>query len=282
MIKRVFGKNFEDIINSENRAGLTGIVPELAALYAAGIKNVTRRNLIWLTGENEKTSILKSDLEAWSRFLGDKETEVHLHTLPWEDPYINNSISAEIAGEKNRLLADIKENKKIVVISTLAALSIRLERKKDYEIATPSVNDPLTPGALIKTLTQLGYHDKKKVEESGDYTYHGKIVDIFPAGFTYPFRIKFSDNTIESIKRFHPVSQISIEAVESINITTTVYFEKTRSMNTETLFLTELLENYIIVATDYDLLKDEYKKLLENFEHMRRHHRDDEAWRPVS
>ncbi|MCP4153964.1 MAG: DEAD/DEAH box helicase, partial [bacterium] len=73
-----------------------------------------------------------------------------------------------------------------------------------------------------------------------------------------------------------------IEAVESINITTTVYFEKTRSMNTETLFLTELLENYIIVATDYDLLRDEYKKLLENFEHMRRNHRDDEAWRPVS
>ena len=88
--------------------GLKNIPPELAPLYAAGIKNTSGRNLIWITGENENTGILKNDLEAWNKFFGDRDTEVHLHCLPWEDPYINNSISPETAGEKTRLLADIK------------------------------------------------------------------------------------------------------------------------------------------------------------------------------
>ena len=283
MITRVFGDRFTETVNNRDFKGLKNIPPELVPLYAAGIKNVSGRNLIWITGENENTDILKNDLEAWNKFLGDTDTPVYLHGLPWEDPYINNGISPESAGEKTRLLADIsgpkRDNKKIAVITTLAALSIRLEKKKDRDllIRTLSVNDPLTLAQLIEILSELGYHNKKRVEDAGDYSYHGKVLDIFPASLTYPFRIKFSDTGIDSIKRFHPVSQISIEAVDSVEITTTVYFETTKSKNTEILYLTELLGDCFIMAGDYDSLKDEYKKLLENFDNMRKHHGDADA-----
>ncbi|MCP5106359.1 MAG: DEAD/DEAH box helicase, partial [bacterium] len=233
------------------------------------------------------------DLNAWNKFLGNTDTEIYLHCLPWEDPYINNNISPESAGEKTRLLAAVTDNKgtnkKIAVITTLAGLNIQLERKKDSEllIRELSVNDWLTADQLIKILSGLGYQHKKRVEEPGDYSFHGKILDIFPAGLNYPYRLKFSDNQIDSIKRFHPVSQISIEPAASIKITTTIYFETTKSKNTEIFFLTELLEDFIIVAADYDSLRDEYKKLLDNFDNMRKHHGDhgdseDTDWPPVS
>jgi transcription-repair coupling factor (superfamily II helicase) len=284
MIARVFGNQFAEMVNNPDFAGLENISPELAPLYAAGIKSVSGRDLVWITGENENTAILKNDLDAWNKFLGDRETEVHLHCLPWEDPYINNHIAPETAGEKTRLLDDLKENKPLAVITTLAGLNIPLEKKKDKELLARklSVNDPLAPNELIKILSLLGYQAGKRVEKAGDYSIHGKILDLFPAGFTYPYRIKFSDTGIASIKRFHPVSQISIEAVESLKITTTVYFETTKSKNTEIRFLTELLEDYVIIATDYDLLRDEYKKLLENFDHMRKHQGEETAWPRVA
>ncbi len=292
--EKLFGNKFEKILDNTAAAGLNNIPPELAALYAAGILNGSGENLIWITGENENTDILKNDLVAWNDFLADEnsgDTEIHLHCLPWEDPYINNAVPAETAGEKTRLIADIeetknhkKDNKKIAVITTLAALSIQLEKKKDGSALTRNLSpkDNLTGDELINSLSQLGYHHKKKVEDVGDYSFHGKIIDIFPAAYAYPYRVKFADGKIDSIKRFHPVSQISIEAVDSIDITTTAYFETTKSKNTELFYLTELLENYRIVATDYDVLKEEYEKLLQNFDHMRKHHQDETTWPPVS
>ncbi len=286
MIKRLFGNEFEEIVNDTESTGLKNIPPELVPLYTAGIKQVSNQHLIWITGENENTERLKNDLESWNTFLGETGTDIHLHCLPWEDPYINNTIPPESAGEKNRLLAAMTDNKKITVITTLAGLNIKLERKKDKDllIRTLSVNDPLKHGELINVLSELGYQNKKRVEGPGDYSFHGKIMDIFPAGLNYPYRLKFSDTAIDSIKRFHPVSQISIEAVGSITVTTTVYFETTKSKNTEILFLTELLEDAFIIASDYESLRDEYKKLLENFDNMRTHHTetDDTAWPPVS
>jgi transcription-repair coupling factor (superfamily II helicase) len=281
MLKRLFGNEFAEIVNNAAATGLKNIPTELIPLYTAGINQVSNRNIIWITGENENTDRLKSDLETWSAFLGDTGTDVHRHRLPWEDPYINNSISPESAGEKNRLLAAIRDNKnnnkKMTVITTLAALNIKLERKKDKDllIKTLAVNDPLPPD-LMNTLSELGYHKRIRVAEPGDYSVHGKIMDIFPAGFNYPFRVKFSDTAIDSIKRFHPVSQISIEAVDAITITTTVYFETTKSKHTEILFLSELLEDYLVVTSDYDALQVEYKKLLENFDNMRTLHQESE------
>lgn len=278
MIARVF--------DNIDLPGLENVPAELTPLYAAGIKTSSRKNLIWLTGENENVDTLKNDLESWLAFLENSDTSVHLHLLPWEDPYVNNTISPETAGEKNRLLTDITENKNIITITTLAALSIKLEKRKDSHTLTQTItiNDPITPETLTKKLSNLGYHPQNKTQEPGGYSHHGHIIDLFPTGYDYPYRIKFSENKIESIKRFHPISQISIEPVHTIEITTTVYFETTKSKNTEILFLTELMKDSLIIASDYVSLQDEYKKLLANFDHMRRHHGETDAdvWPPIS
>jgi len=284
MIKRIFGQDFENIINSKEYPVLFNIPAELASLYAAGIKQISGCNLIWITGENENTDILKSDIDAWNNFFNDTETQVHLHCLPWEDPYIDNHIDTETAGEKNRLIADLSENKSVAVITTLASLSIKLEKKKDPSllIKTLSINDSLTPDQLIPLLSQQGYLAKSIVKEVGDYSCRGNILDIFPAGLNNPYRIKFSDQKIASVKRFHPISQISNQAVASVKISTTEYFETTKSKNTDFLYLTELMADFIIIATTYNTLREEYKKLLDNFQQMWIHHGEETDWPPVA
>ncbi|MCP4219082.1 MAG: DEAD/DEAH box helicase [bacterium] len=284
MIQRLFGNRFEDILNNDDSSAMDAVAPELWPLYAAAISKIAPGNLIWITGENENTDILKHHLEAWNAFLDNTDTTVHIHGLPWADPYIDNTIAPETAGEKYRLLADIKEKTPIIVITTLAELAIRIKKKKDIDELTGkiTVNMPKTMDKLTADLSQLGYVEKSKGFETGDYTQHGNILDIFPAGYEYPFRIKIGNDKIQSIKRFHPVSRISIEAVESIAITTTHYFETTKSKHTETLGLTEMMDNCSIFAGDTDALREEYTKLLENFDNMRRDHREDESWPPVS
>jgi transcription-repair coupling factor (superfamily II helicase) len=46
----------------------------------------------------------------------------------------------------------------------------------------------------------------------------GAIVDLFPMGSKYPFRIELFDEEVESIRTFDPETQLSIEKVDSIQL----------------------------------------------------------------
>ncbi len=64
---------------------------------------------------------------------------------------------------------------------------------------------------LTGRLDELGYVRSDIVEHCGEYALRGGIVDIYPFGETYPLRLEFFGDTLESIRRFNPNDQISFE-----------------------------------------------------------------------
>ena len=55
-----------------------------------------------------------------------------------------------------------------------------------------------------------GFERKELVENQGDISIRGGIVDVFPLGYDSPLRFEFWGNEIESIREFDPLSQRSI------------------------------------------------------------------------
>lgn len=71
---------------------------------------------------------------------------------------------------------------------------------------------------LVGVLVRLGYRRELMVEQRGEISVRGGILDIFPISSELPYRIEFFGDTIESIRRFEPETQRSIEAVKEMHI----------------------------------------------------------------
>ncbi len=82
-------------------------------------------------------------------------------------------------------------------------------------IATGSETDH---DKLTRMLHKYRYQRKDYVEEVGDFAVRGSIIDVFPESNTNPIRIDFFGDTVESIRVFDPITQRSVEAIESTTI----------------------------------------------------------------
>lgn len=68
--------------------------------------------------------------------------------------------------------------------------------------------------ALCKGLVESGYTSVSLVQERGDLSIRGEVIDLFPPGMQYPVRLDFFGDTVETIKLFDPASQRSVSDVK--------------------------------------------------------------------
>jgi len=70
----------------------------------------------------------------------------------------------------------------------------------------------------MKQTTQLlqanGYGRTETVRDPGEFAVRGGLVDLFPAGEEQALRLDFFGDEIESVRRFDPATQRSIDRVE--------------------------------------------------------------------
>ena len=71
---------------------------------------------------------------------------------------------------------------------------------------------------IIDVLQDYGFERVDFVVDPGQYAVRGGIVDVFSFANENPFRIEFFDNTVESLRTFDPVSQLSIKQFDSVSI----------------------------------------------------------------
>ena len=75
-----------------------------------------------------------------------------------------------------------------------------------------------SPDDLITMLAEGGYERQDPVDEHGEFCLRGGILDIFAAGDEMPVRIEFVGDTVESIRRFDPSTQRSVETLDQFTI----------------------------------------------------------------
>jgi transcription-repair coupling factor (superfamily II helicase) len=72
---------------------------------------------------------------------------------------------------------------------------------------------------VLHKLVELGYEREMMVEQRGQMSLRGGIFDIFPISSELPYRLEFFGDEVESIRRFEPETQRSVEDVTSIQVT---------------------------------------------------------------
>jgi transcription-repair coupling factor (superfamily II helicase) len=80
-------------------------------------------------------------------------------------------------------------------------------------VESVSIGDTREREGLIQKLTQGGYLRETLVEEKGEFSVRGDIVDIYPPHALHPYRMEFFGDEIESIRVFDEATQRSIEEI---------------------------------------------------------------------
>ena len=108
-----------------------------------------------------------------------------------------------------------------IIVSSARALMTRTLPLRDFLKACSklSVGQKLRSEFLFRNWTEIGYQRVNTVLEPGQFSQRGGIQDIWPPNEKLPVRLDFFGDEIETIRKFDPTSQRTIEKLQSVLIT---------------------------------------------------------------
>ncbi|MDR2636214.1 MAG: transcription-repair coupling factor, partial [Campylobacteraceae bacterium] len=113
---------------------------------------------------------------------------------------------------------------KKILISPIRTLLHPLPKPHLFKTLSVKFGDTVNFNHLKENFLHWGYSFVDIVEERGEVSFRGDIIDIYPTDFENAVRICFFDNQIESIRYFSTESQKSQkEELESVTITPALF-----------------------------------------------------------
>ncbi len=151
------------------------------------------------------------------KFFSEKFRPALLYFPPYNIlPFKYISYHNETAAERIRSLYRMIENDAPpIVITTVGALLQKIIPKQEISDYAEliMVNEEVDQDLLVKKLVSGGYVRSRIVEEPGDFSVRGGIVDIFSPLYPDPLRIELFGDTVESLRFFSAINQRTIKNI---------------------------------------------------------------------
>jgi transcription-repair coupling factor (superfamily II helicase) len=126
-----------------------------------------------------------------------------------------NALSARAAA----LAALIAEDACIVIASPQSVLERTLPPSEfAAAIVSLKLEDEVDINEVTRKLTALGYENEEPVRRPGTFSKRGGILDIFPVGSDFPYRVEFFGDFVDSIRTFDSESQRSLAPAKSLHL----------------------------------------------------------------
>ncbi|MGE5776636.1 MAG: transcription-repair coupling factor [Chloroflexota bacterium] len=108
-----------------------------------------------------------------------------------------------------------------IFVTSARSLMTRTIPRRDFLKACKKLTagQSVQPDTLLHSWVETGYQRVNTVLEPGQFSRRGGILDIWPTAEKLPARLDFFGDEIETIRRFDPATQRTVEKMESILIT---------------------------------------------------------------
>ncbi len=108
-----------------------------------------------------------------------------------------------------------------IFVTSARSLMTRTVPRRDFLKACRKLatGQSIQPDALARSWLEIGYQRVNTVLEPGQFSRRGGIMDVWTASEKLPARLDFFGDEIETIRRFDPASQRTVETLESLLIT---------------------------------------------------------------
>ena len=178
--------------------------------------------LLLICEDNESVEQLKRELRYFCSRLPNKSEPLPVFSLPdWETlPYDNFSPHQDIVSDRLSALYHLPELEQGILVTSIGSLMHRLPPKKYIRANSLdlAVGQKLSLHEMRKQLVDAGYQSVDSVFEHGEFAVRGSILDIFPMGSRFPYRVDLFDDEIETLRIFDPETQRSDQQIEQIRL----------------------------------------------------------------
>ena len=208
---------------------ISGLQGSLSSILAATLFSDLHSNLMVVCGQNS-FELYDNDFDA---------------LLP-KEKICNTSDELSLS------IGAMSKGKKSVILSFFDDLDVTLCKPADAVNRIFRLNTDQTAGyeALKQFLASNNFEQREFVEDEGEYSVRGSIIDAFPFGAREPFRVEFFGDTVISLRIFDINSQLSGKTLSTADITASFTDSTTNSGSAATTILDYLDPSTVIIIDD--------------------------------
>ena len=185
-------------------------------------------------GANKSVLICCSGLEEAAYFYSDLQAfsdrqNVHL----WKDSFrrsfdLTTADAVKIQNKASVLDAVSNLQGPQIVVTYPEALAEKIIEQDDFEKNKLAfkVGEDVDLDFLIEMLNEYEFYREDFVYESGQFSIRGGIIDVYSFASELPFRLELDGRTIESIRVFDPISQLSVKKMDRVTVVPNVQENK--------------------------------------------------------
>ena len=207
----------ERLKQAEGVPALTGITEAARPYVIATIASTLKQPLLIVMSDELHANQMAETLKAFLPNPSD------IFCLPDRDALPYERLIGDAETTQQRLQAQIalveRERTPIVTCSARALTQLMIPPQ---ELAStlfklePGMEVDLT--SMLEQLYNLGYQPVAEVEEPGQFSHRGGIIDLFPPTLQRPVRVEFFGDEIESIRTFDQTTQRSLNPIDICTI----------------------------------------------------------------
>ncbi len=183
-------------------SGLTSIAAKAHVL--AEVQAASGKRFAIVTQTNEELDTWCCDLEFWN---------AGALSLPSFDTDVYSGISPHAETQERRALAlwQMTQHDSPFVILSARSLIARTVDAKEMSTAGAAVrrDEDFPPEQLVAKLISAGYVREEPINNIGQFSIRGGIVDVWSPEADNPVRLEFFGDTVDSIREFDPDTQLS-------------------------------------------------------------------------
>lgn len=199
------------------KTALLNVIGSQAAVFGAGIFLKTKYSGLFVLPNAEAAAYFENDLQQLfpqQEILIFPSSYKRVHQFEEID---NNQVllRAKVIDE----LMHIKKGQKLIVTypEALQEMTVAAETIQENTLHL-HLGEKVDIDFMLDVLLEYGFERTDFVYEPGEFSIRGGIIDIFSFGNEYPYRIELFDDEVESMRTFHPETQLSVRKISELTI----------------------------------------------------------------
>jgi len=202
-------------LRSSKHIHLRGSAGSFPALLAALTFRELHQPLLFIANSRLEAEQLREDLQ-----LINPGIKPGLLSASMEEPYSVHTIPPDLISQRLEAVQSMYGAEPWLMVTSPEALFERLPDKTDFlcTLLVLATGHVIRYDDLLRSLAEAGFERMDLVEQVGEFSVRGDIIDFYPWNSADPVRLEFFGERIESLRTFDVISQRSLKQLDQIEI----------------------------------------------------------------
>jgi transcription-repair coupling factor (superfamily II helicase) len=195
-------------------------LPVVAALHRA-----LNRPILLITDRIDNALTLSDELALWAgdipRIFIPEPTPLYYEEAAWGENTRRDRLKAITMLASYHIPGGVVPEHPPILIAPARAVMTRTLPRRDFLKVTRTLKPEqiLSPEELARSWVRLGYEPVNTVISSGQFARRGGILDVWPPAEPRPVRIEFFGDEVDTLRRFDPSTQRTLETIDRLLFT---------------------------------------------------------------